>query len=651
MRIARGAAGAAAFALAGALSGALFGGTLGAQDRPEQDRPESLLPPGFDGPAPTPSATPAPADPTAAPTAGPPAAPTAAPTQAPRPGPRPAPAATPTTDASGEAEDPLRLPDELPPVPDMSPEELAALPTLDELEALSPDELDDLLGLKPKFDIPPAARRSLARVGVIAPGEGGFATGSLERQPASLVRAALAGTKTPLVSRWGHILVRRALVSRLAAPQGMDPVEFAALRVGVLNRMGEHLAARAIVQDVDTANWDAKFTNQALAAYVALADFTGACPAIRLQGSAREDARWVLWQAICNAYAGEAALAASQLDRALNRGIAPRIDVLLARRYAGAAGRGRRAVEIEWDGVEELSAWRFALARALGEPVPGRLLEEAGPYYALAAAPAPQLAPPERLADAREAARAGVFSAAAMVNLYSQIYAETQARGDAVAEAGALREAYLASSPEARVAAMRRLWGDEPAANYGALVATAYAAARIPASDALSQASGDLIASMLTAGLDRDAAAWRASVAEGSMGWALVALADPGGGAASEGAVDAFLDEYETASPRKAAFLVAGLAGLERIGTGARDDFAARLGIDLARQTRWARMIARAAEVGNPALVALLAGLGMQGTDWSQMTPLHLYRITASLKRVGLEAEARMIAAEAVARG
>ena len=50
-------------------------------------------------------------------------------------------------------------------------------------------------------------------------------------------------------------------------------------------------------------------------------------------------------------------------------------------------------------------------------------------------------------------------------------------------------------------------------------------------------------------------------------------------------------------------------------------------------------------------LVVLLAGLGMQGASWSQMTPLHLYHITSALNRVGLSAEARMIAAEAVARG
>jgi hypothetical protein len=62
-------------------------------------------------------------------------------------------------------------------------------------------------------------------------------------------------------------------------------------------------------------------------------------------------------------------------------------------------------------------------------------------------------------------------------------------------------------------------------------------------------------------------------------------------------------------------------------------------------------MITRAAEVDNRTLVALLAGLGMQGEGWDKMTARHLYYIVSSLRRVGMEAEARMIAAEAIARG
>ena len=46
----------------------------------------------------------------------------------------------------------------------------------------------------------------------------------------------------------------------------------------------------------------------------------------------------------------------------------------------------------------------------------------------------------------------------------------------------------------------------------------------------------------------------------------------------------------------------------------------------------------------------LLAGFGMQGADWHRMTPRYLFHIISALRQVGLEADARMIAAEAVAR-
>lgn len=618
-------ASAAALGIVGAVGG-MFASSIASAQR----APESLLPPGFDDPAPAPT-------------------PAAAPTSAARPSSVPGPAVAPGTGTPVVQP----LPGDLPPLPAMSGEELAGLPTLDELQSMSPDELDELLGLKPKFDIPPAARRSMARVGVLARPEGGLPNASLAGQPTGLVRAILAGTKRPMVSRWGHILMRRALASRLAAPEGMNPAEFAALRAGVLNRMGEFVVARALVQDVDTSNWNSALTSEALTAYIASNDITGACPAVRLQGSARKDPQWVMMQAICNGYAGEGALAGSQLDRALGQEIAPPIDVLLAQRFAGAAGSGRRAVEIEWDQVDEINPWRFALANALGETIPESLLADAlkGPeasYYAIAGASAPMLALGTREELAQAAARRGVYSANAMIDLYSQIYADTAVGGDAAARAAFLRDAYVAQDPKARIDALRQLWGEDD--DYAGSVTTAYAAARVPPSEDYAAFAGGLIASMLTAGLDRDAAAWRGKMADGSLGWALLAVAVPGSGAVDPDAVDTFVDNDDSAEMRASAFLVAGLAGLDRLDASDVESLQNSLDMDLTRQTRWTRMIDRAAEVNNGTLVALLVGLGMQGDDWSQMTPLHLYHITSALRRVGLEAEARMIAAEAVAR-
>lgn len=622
--------------LAGALGGAALTSLASAQQKPE-----SILPPGFDDPVPPPTPRPAPA-PTPAPGAAPAAVPGAAP-------------ALPSQPPVGV--DPASLP----PLPSISRDEFSRLPSLEELERMSTEELDQLLGLKPKSDIPAGARRALTRVGVLSASEGGLPPVALARQPAALVRAALSGTKGPLVSRWGHILLRRALVSRLAAPSGMDPIEFAALRARVLNRIGEYGLARALVQDIDTANWSPGLTGEALTAYLASGDITGACPAVRLQGSAREDGEWQMWQAICNAYAGESALAAAQLDRALGRGIAPRIDVLLARRFAGAAGRGQRAVEIEWDEVEELNPWRFGIATALGEPVPDSLRDAAltargGAYYARSGALLPMLPAIERARYAGRAAREGIMSADAMVDLYADIYGDPAAEGDPQTHAATLREAYVATDPAARIAAMQRLWSAGGALGgggdgYGARVLTAYAAARIPAAEAQADAAGELIAAMLAAGLDRDALAWRDLVDEGSLGWALIVLSAPRSGGVAQGDVESFIGDDDSEGSRKSAFLVAGLAGLGRLDQGDANALADDLGFDLGRQTRWSRAIARAAAVDNQALVALLAGLGMQGASWEQMTPLHLYHITAALNRVGLEAEARMIAAEAVARG
>jgi hypothetical protein len=157
---------------------------------------------------------------------------------------------------------------------------------------------------------------------------------------------------------------------------------------------------------------------------------------------------------------------------------------------------------------------------------------------------------------------------------------------------------------------------------------------------------------MLTAGFDRNAARWADVVDDGSQGWALLAVGAPGGTVEIDsGKVDSFVDDDESPESRKSAFLVAGLAGLGRIDDGTRSDFEERLGLDLKRKSRWSSYIDRAASQNRQAMVAMLAGLGMQGSGWDKMTPRHLFIIVSALRQVGLEAEARMIAAEAVARG
>ena len=604
-----------------------------------QDSPESLLPPGFDEPAPAPAPAPAPR-------------PTPAPRQTPAQPRTPAPAPAPSTGDAVSRPVVQKVPgassaaERQQSRAEAAREMLDRLPSLEELEAMDPDELDELLGLKPTFDIPPAARRSSERVGLLDREEGGMGVGAVANTRALFVRNVLRGTRGPLVSRWGHIALRRALASRMAPPAGMDGMEFAALRAALLNRLGEPVVARALVQEVDTADYTQPLISAAYDAYIGTGDFTGACPMMRLHGATRDDEQWELWRALCSTYSGESG-GMDRIERLVRRGGEGRFDALLAQKYAGAVGRQRRAVTLEWDEVDALTPWRYALATATGAEVPEGLSAAGGPQYRLLAALSPSVDIVTRAAASDLAARRGIFSSTAMVDLYSQIYDDTELSGDQAARAALLREAYV-GTPAQRLDAMQDIWGDGED-RYARQVLTAYAAARMPVNAEMADAAGDLIASMLAAGLDRNALRWAGVVPVGSSGWAQLALAAPGRGApVEESGVRSFMEN--DADGLRSRLLVAGLAGLDRMTSANAEELSGDMGFDLSRQTAWTRAIARAGERRNAALVTMLAGLGMQGSSWSKMTPLHLYHIVSAMKAAGLEAEARMIAAEAVAR-
>jgi hypothetical protein len=239
----------------------------------------------------------------------------------------------------------------------------------------------------------------------------------------------------------------------------------------------------------------------------------------------------------------------------------------------------------------------------------------------------------------------------ALVDLYSQGLAQGSDLGAAPLTASQLREAYVAGDPADRMKAIRDVWDGEDL-DYGRLVLTAYAAARMTPSEELTEDAPDLIASMLSAGLDSDALSWAQFAPQGGEAWALLVLAQPTRqNPVTQDQIDTFIGADESKDQRKSQFLFAGLAGLSRVDATARADLASELSVDLGAGSKWAQLISKAGEVRNPALVAYLAGLGMQGSGWDKMTPEHLYHIVSALNQVGMSAEARMIAAEAVARG
>jgi hypothetical protein len=497
------------------------------------------------------------------------------------------------------------------------------------------------------FSIPVGASRPTELVGVLEPGNFGMSANAFGARDGAFQVALMRNLDAPLPSRWASILLRRALLSRVYAPAGVNQVNWIAERADLLLRMGEADAALMLVQSVDTDDYTPRMIEVAGQTALATSDPSGLCP---ITGPARAQsgaASWVLADAMCAALEAEPARASALIDQARERG-AGGIDLALAEKVIGASGETRRAANVVWDGVTSIDNWRFGLASATGTEIPAPLMAAAGPRIQAWFARAPMLAPEARANAAETAAALGVFSSRALVNLHSLIFDRTDPaeRGDTVG--ARLRDAWVAEDPGDRVAAMRRLWDETPVApaRYGRLVLTAGAAARIePAADYQADLA-NLLASMLSAGLDREAARWSAVVDDSGdqRAWALLAVGSPTGGTADGES----LDDYMTAHPgRRSELLIAALTGLGRLEGDAQ---ARQVRLDLGQRDRWSDALDAAVRARQPGTVALLVAVGMQTGGWGGVPPRNLYRSIVALRAVNMEFEARMIAAEAIAR-
>ena len=570
-----------------------------------QESPESLLPPGFGDPETLPPPVEQPAQPQA-----------------------PAPAAPP-------------------------PE--APLVTDDTLEDMEPlEELD----LPEPVEIPDASRRPVDIVGPLGPGEWGLGTGAFTRANGRYLSTLMRRLDAPLPSRWTSILLRRALLSRVPAPSYVHPVDWVAERAWLLLRMGEADGARMLVQSVDVDRFTPKMLAIGVQTALATADPAGLCPLVKRGRETTDEPVWDLSDAMCAAMAGEPSRASELIDQSRRRNKARGIDLSLTEKVVGAGTNTRRAVTVEWEGVDSLNSWRFGLASATGMEVPDRLMNGAGPHVQAWKARAPMIPLENRLVAAQWAASLGVFSNASLVELYSLIADTTDPAEISESVGGRLRMAYVARTAEERLEAMRDLWDDAttPTDRHARRILTASAAARITPSEDLADDAGNLIASMLTAGHDARAARWADVVedmdeAAGDRAWGLLAVATPRPVVGiSAGRISGYFDRDDSEDQLRGKMLLAALAGLGRIEEGAASQLADDMEVNLGLRNRWTQALDEAVRNRQPGTVAILAGIGMQTGGWEGVPPEHLYHVVSALRRVGLDYYARMVAAEALAR-
>jgi hypothetical protein len=390
---------------------------------------------------------------------------------------------------------------------------------------------------------------------------------------------------------------------------------------------------------------------------LATADPAGLCPLVQGAMTFSKEPIWPFAQAMCAALAGETSVSSVLLDRARQSRETRGIDSLLAEKVVGAGTNSRRAVTIEWTGVDRLTAWRFGLASALALDVPEPLFATVGPQVQAWRARAPLYSPAARMGAARTAAALGVLSNAALVDLYG-------AAGDAADDfgvetpAGRLRAAYIADDQEGRLTALHALWDEAQAGRdrYAASILTARAAARIAPSGDHATDAAPLIAAMFSAGLDRQAARWARVVeamddADADAAWAILAVGAPRPVVdLGKGRVDGFGERQGSEGRHKAQMLIAALAGLGRLSPRDQQQLAEDYELPIGAQNGWTRALDRAVAGRQPGTVALLAAAGMQVGDWRGVPPAYFYHIISALQRVGLSGEARMIAAEAMTR-
>lgn len=536
----------------------------------------------------------------------------------------------------------------------------SASPPVQSSGAADESAVEEVAGLNlppppPPVEYPGWARRDPSVVGSLDPVGEGLGANPWGNASGAFLSTLMRRMHTPIASRWAHIALRNAVLAKVRAPRDVNPVDWVAERAWLLLRMGEADAARMLVSGVDTDRFTAKMVQVAVQSALANSDPAGLCP---IQDGIRknEPAVRALVEAMCSSLAGEPETASAQIDQARRFGRIGGIDLALAEKVVGAGANTGRAVTLEWNPVESLTAWRFGLATSTGLAPPDRLINAASPQLRAFAARAPLLSPQQRLGSAFIAAGLGVFSSQSMVDLYSALYDATDPSELPTTDAWQLRQAFIAKDDQSRVAALRRLLalGKAGPAKEGARAVVARAATMVEPDAELKEAP-DLIAAMLAGGYDRAAARWIPAI-NGMDGeaadrcWALLALAGPNIAEVGTGRISAFIRRDNSPGRQRSALLVAGLAGLGRISTDNANALNRRYGLGIGHTGTWTRMIDAAAARGQAGTVLVLIGTGLQTPEMIKVPGANFYHAISALRRTGQDFTARMIAAEALSR-
>lgn len=526
------------------------------------------------------------------------------------------------------------------------------------VDTLSP--LEELLADKPvrQVEYPSGARRDPRFAGTLDPQELDLGIRPWGGASGKSLQILMRRMNTPLASRWAHIGLRNALLASAQAPADVNPADWAAERAWLLIRMGEADAARLLIASVDSDRFTPKMRQVALQSALATSDPSAMCPLE--DGLGKVEPRVApLVTAICASLSGEAERAAADIEAARRRGRVGAIDLALADKVVGAGAETSRAVTIEWEPVDRLNSWRYGLSTATAMMPPDRLINTAPLQTRAWLARAPMFSATQRIPSARIAAGLGVLSSQALIDLYSASYDATDPDQLGETDAWQLRLAFIGKDQDARLSAMRKLWGNaqSPIEQMAARVLLSRPARRVRPSGDLQSDAVDIVASLFAGGFDREAARWAPTLGDldddqADEVWAMLALGAPDGTSLGidAGRIEDFADRDQSESKQRTALLIAGLAGLGRIDAREAGRLSREYQLGLGAETSWTRLIDGAMRRRQGATALVLAASGLQGREFDEVGPIYLFHAINALRATGQDYLARMIAAEALAR-
>lgn len=541
-----------------------------------------------------------------------------------------------------------------------------------------------------------------ASIGLLDAEQGGLGVALWQGSERALIEKLLPRLPARTRSAAAQKLAIRLLSTRAKAPQGeSNGPDLLTSRISRMVELGAVDAASRLADQVSVEQTGEQLARSAVEALFLQNDNAGACQRVRDFARRSVDAYWQRAFAFCLLLSGEGARAEMIVDVLAERGgesaelFSELIETL----------RGSEAAAVE--SLPDPSGLDLAMMRAANTRLPADVLSSDRPAVLRSVATSPNADLDLRLEAGERALVYGAIDADRMNELYAAVQWEDAELADPAATAEGiwgprgrallLRAAASAEDPAAKASTLGRAFqlARERGGYHIMAAASVPALASIPPDAALAGFAPDAVSVLLAAGRLEPARAWLA-LAGGDAGPDTASEADtaadagtdtgpeagtraeamPGGtsprlwaiGVLAAAENPAGVDEAALAAWRGAAFAddteagrraeIIALSLLEALGVTASPGRWAELLAEgppprvAAPDIAWARALEESSAAGRAGETVLIALLGLAGSNAAAPGTAAMRMVVKSLRRVGLETEARAFALEAaVAHG